>query len=498
MNLYNLKKYILIVVLGIGIAWALYLNSNTSILPVDDAYITYKYAQNLVKNIGPVYNEDEKVCGTSSPLFPYLLYILYKIFKLPIPVLGHYITLISFILCGLLIGYISEKFKNNLFITIVFIMAFFFNPQNIETAFSGMETFTFLFFLGIGLFLFIQNKFTSSGILISIACLLRFEGIVCAGILSIFAFKKHNTKFVFILASLLSVYFIFSFYYYGSFLPNSIIAKLKPIYPIARAETLKLLIHYLEIWLFNTSFNFLKQLKSVISVDILIIFSITILFYKNRLYYVFPLCFWGIFLFYAISNTHMHAWYYPIVYFFWIILLITGLGSLSRFKARFKFLKVLFILIVIIPLCIKIYLDITTFNFLKLLNSSVKNRILAYKKAAQFLNKYKKSTVCAPEIGMLGYYYKGKILDACGLVSKETLPFLPVDKSERLSPHIGAVPGKLVEVFKPPYIVSHPIFIKFSLLKKKWFFKNYRLMNKIKLGYKIWESEFINIYVKRE
>ena len=52
-------------------------------------------------------------------------------------------------------------------------------------------------------------------------------------------------------------------------------------------------------------------------------------------------------------------------------------------------------------------------------------------------------TVAAPEIGALGYYWKGRVLDACGLVSPEALPFLPVRGSlsapaagsGRLPPH---------------------------------------------------------------
>ncbi len=34
--------------------------------------------------------------------------------------------------------------------------------------------------------------------------------------------------------------------------------------------------------------------------------------------------------------------------------------------------------------------------------------------------------VAAAEIGALGYYWRGGVLDACGLVSPEALPFLPI------------------------------------------------------------------------
>ena len=41
--------------------------------PVDDAYITFRYARNLVNGLGFVYNVDQPVLGTTTPLYTLLL-----------------------------------------------------------------------------------------------------------------------------------------------------------------------------------------------------------------------------------------------------------------------------------------------------------------------------------------------------------------------------------------------------------------------------------------
>src|SRR2546427_11263191 len=41
--------------------------------PIDDAYITFRYARNLAEGLGLVYNPGEWVLGTTAPLWAMLL-----------------------------------------------------------------------------------------------------------------------------------------------------------------------------------------------------------------------------------------------------------------------------------------------------------------------------------------------------------------------------------------------------------------------------------------
>ena len=47
--------------------------------PVDDAYITFRYARNLAQGLGFVYNPGDHVLGTTTPLYTIVLSALYTL-----------------------------------------------------------------------------------------------------------------------------------------------------------------------------------------------------------------------------------------------------------------------------------------------------------------------------------------------------------------------------------------------------------------------------------
>src|ERR1043165_4126390 len=46
--------------------------------PIDDAYITFRYARNLAQGLGLVYNPGEWVLGTTTPLWAAILALGYR------------------------------------------------------------------------------------------------------------------------------------------------------------------------------------------------------------------------------------------------------------------------------------------------------------------------------------------------------------------------------------------------------------------------------------
>ncbi len=47
--------------------------------PIDDAYITFRYARNLADGLGLVYNPGEWVLGTTAPLWATILAAGYRL-----------------------------------------------------------------------------------------------------------------------------------------------------------------------------------------------------------------------------------------------------------------------------------------------------------------------------------------------------------------------------------------------------------------------------------
>ena len=53
--------------------------------PIDDAYITFRYARNLAEGLGLVYNPGEWVLGTTTPLWAILLACGYRLGATDLP-----------------------------------------------------------------------------------------------------------------------------------------------------------------------------------------------------------------------------------------------------------------------------------------------------------------------------------------------------------------------------------------------------------------------------
>src|SRR4030067_1757854 len=60
--------------LFISTGYIIYVHLSGILLPFDDAFITYKYVNNLLAGKGLVYNEGHRIFGSSSPL--YLLFLI--------------------------------------------------------------------------------------------------------------------------------------------------------------------------------------------------------------------------------------------------------------------------------------------------------------------------------------------------------------------------------------------------------------------------------------
>jgi hypothetical protein len=81
------EQYLLIAVILLALAYRLGLWS----WPVDDAYITFRYARNLAEGNGLVYNIGERVMDTTTPFYSLLLGAA-SVLRLDIPVVVAYLS----------------------------------------------------------------------------------------------------------------------------------------------------------------------------------------------------------------------------------------------------------------------------------------------------------------------------------------------------------------------------------------------------------------------
>ena len=116
---------------------------------IDDAYITFRYARNILAGIGFVYNPGEQVLGTTTPLFTLLLVSIGKLFggtQAPFPHIALVINaLADGLTCILLIdlGRRLESTLGGIATALIWAVA----PFSVTFAIGGLETSVYVLLL---------------------------------------------------------------------------------------------------------------------------------------------------------------------------------------------------------------------------------------------------------------------------------------------------------------------------------------------------------------
>lgn len=193
---------------------------------VDDATITYRYAENIAEGRGFVYNENEAIQGTSTPLFTLVLAGLAWLGIVPtqsgqvIAALSGLIAVVVVYLVGrTLAGRMAGAGAALLLATSAHFAA------NVS---SGMET-PFYVLLILATFLaFYQERYALAALGSGLCVLTRLDGLAVPATILIVIWARRRTvpwrEAGIILATLLP-WFVFAVLYFGSPVPSSMVAK---------------------------------------------------------------------------------------------------------------------------------------------------------------------------------------------------------------------------------------------------------------------------------
>jgi hypothetical protein len=191
----------------------------------DDAFTSFRYAQQLVAGNGLVYNLHEKVLGTTAPLFALIGTIpLFLSLNVPRFFVGFNI------LCDLGILWLVYRyvFNRNQVLLILFTFLFAVDPTVNRIAIGGMEANLFLLCSLIGLVLYFNQLKWAAFILLAVIYFLRPEAILLFGIMIMYEWyvsRKLPWKYL-LCCGLLMAPVLFAIYrYYGQVLPQSVMAK---------------------------------------------------------------------------------------------------------------------------------------------------------------------------------------------------------------------------------------------------------------------------------
>ena len=464
---------------------------------VDDAYITFRYAANLVAGQGLVYNVGELVLGTSAPLFAVILGVTsWATGVIDFPLLALWINAVADGFSVLLVLLIARRLGVPDWGAVTAGLLLGVSPLVIRYSIGGMETSIVVLMALLAVYSYLIGArllpFHLAGLATWVrpdalalgAALLLGEGLVSRR----FPFRSLLIllAWVLLLAAVLTVG-------YGAPIPHSVLAKAGQVYTVKPLTNFFQFV-YLFAGLTPTGVQGFGARVFVIdpstplnriAVALLIPLGFTWVAGVRRLWarspraVVIPAYVAFLAAGYSalgLRGSLMAEWYLVPATPFWALPLVAGLVAIQeRFPgAATRVLSFsLAALLVVLPISAVSWLRDPQQPPTLPLNVWVEREGF-YLLAAEFLTEEIEAgdVVAAPEIGALGYACGCTMLDTVGLISPAALAFYPdpgQDKSANYS-----VPVALVEALKPDYLVTLDVFIRDSLLQDRGFQSSYR------------------------
>lgn len=149
---------------------------------IDDAYITFRYARNLLAGAGFVYNSGERVLGTTTPVYTLLLATLAFLFRT-----GNYPWLALGLnsaadgaTCALLVP-LGERLSGNRAVGIAAGLLWAVAPMSVTFAIGGMETSVFICLMVVTFVSYMTGHSRLAALAAALAVLTRPDGLMFAG-----------------------------------------------------------------------------------------------------------------------------------------------------------------------------------------------------------------------------------------------------------------------------------------------------------------------------
>ncbi len=513
------------ILLILSLAFSVVFHLLVDVLPFDDAFITFRYVDNIWAGKGLTYNTDERVIGSSTPLYILWLCVLKAVFRaMPLPVLAVRGNALWFLVSALAIVALIRDLSGRPTLALIAGALFAFNLPLLVVSTGGMESFLFVALVFWAAWAVVARRFALAAFLSGISILARPEGVFSVGVCVIVWLLRDRGRSLQFWALLLTpalAWFIFATLYYGTPVYHSIIAKSRPLYPLPALSGFTQLLIYVGEWTGSGEGSRLEMLQigmSVFFASTGLVMAVYILHAPARRKdgWILPVLFGCYFAFYSISNPMIFPWYIPHVYASLFLSLLLGLPQFgawidvwslrsSKDHSRLIEVEALFTALLLLALAVTVlgpyrqhWIDGESIT--DSIKEPARLRTVGYREAAEWLNSVapESATIASPEVGALGYYWHGQILDGCGLVSPAAIPFLPVPSEEREGSAIGAISTGLVQEYKPEFVVTLKIFASKSLFLSNWFLNEYEEIHRTPLPIPVWESENVLIFKRRD
>src|SRR5271157_1150632 len=480
---------------------------------IDDSYITFRYARNLLSGQGFTYNPGEFVQGTTTPLYTFVMAGLGAVSgaaQAPFPWLSLGLNSLADAATCLLLWRIGKRLgseRAGIAAALVWAGA----PYSVTFAIGGLETSVYVLLLTATMWGYLEQHRKLNDLCAVLALLTRPDALILVGPLLlerlVRALRSHETirldeLLVFLTPGL--AWAVFATLTFGSPIPHSVLAKMQAYRLEPYSALIRLLQHY------ATPFLEEDWLNTAVAIGIgLLLYPFLYLVGARRawradqrslVYILYP---WLYLLAFSIPNPLIFRWYLtpPLPPYFLFILLgadqllsalfrlrvktppAEGAGALPAAGAGALPAAWRSVVPALLLICLPLASTLTGWDvhpdhgpdrpapdmaYIKL--------ELLYQQAAGILAPQLSpaQTLAAGDVGTLGYFTSARILDTVGLNSAVPLHYYPLAASYYVINY--AIPTRLILDQKPDYLVVLEVYVRKTLLQDAQFRQDYRLI----------------------
>ncbi len=459
---------------------------------IDDAFITFRYARNLLGGAGLVFNPGEHVLGTTTPFYALWMALLGSLtggVQAPFPWLALLTNALSDALTAWLIMRLARRVGYP-WAGYAFAAAWAVAPWSVTFAIGGMETSVYILWLTLAALAYAEGRWTLAFLAGGLSLLTRPDALILLLPLGAdYLWRQRHTPFKQRLrpllpgAGLVLAWAGFATAYYGSPIPHSLVAK-QQVYHLAPIEaTIRLIQHYASpFWLYRVFSPRFFAVGMVLWGFLFFVGARALSRRQPRLWVwlAFP---WLYFAAFALAHPLIFRWYLTPPLPPYMFGILTGVVVLAaRISSPGLRRAALLIGLLIVPVCA----PLSTWQIHPRHGRDRPAPEMAwyalellYHRAAAFLSPRLQPdplayTIAAADVGVLGYDTQARILDLAGLNSPESLRFFPLPESAYVINY--AVPAEAIRTMHPDYIVILEVYGRKTLLQAPWFWQEYTLL----------------------
>jgi hypothetical protein len=214
---------IIFLTLIFNIIWIVYTNYTE-----DDAYITFRFAQQLANGNGFVYNIGQPIYGTTTPLFTFLMAFWIRFISSDAALCGHLFGLLSLFGAQIFLWITLKNIGRPILDQAAALLAVTFSSKLLFMSSQGMEMPLTLFLMAISWYTFSKRKYFLCGLFCGLLVLTRMDLFLLPLVLFGFAFLNDKKQSLLLAAGGALIYgpwLVFATLYFGSPIPYTVTAK---------------------------------------------------------------------------------------------------------------------------------------------------------------------------------------------------------------------------------------------------------------------------------